>query len=110
MRVGYQYHASTRMGSREEYHGNTARSLFALSADRKTIRPLTYHIVADSQPRVLSDGRIAFVRQDNFMERAKVETQLHVVHPDGTAGIVLMGAERQAVAYDRPNAAERNSN
>ncbi len=98
--------ASTRMGSREEYHGNTARSLFALSADRKTIRPLTYHIVADSQPRVLSDGRIAFVRQDNFMERAKVETRIHTVHPDGTAGQTLLGPDRGAIRYDRPTGAE----
>ena len=98
--------ASSRIGSREEYHGNPARSLFVLSADRKTIRPLTYHIVADSQPRVMSDGRIAFVRQDNFMERAKVETLIHAVHPDGTAGQTLVGPDRGAIRYDRPTGAE----
>ena len=32
------------------------------------------------------DGRIAFVRSDNFFGRAKVETLIHAVRPDGSAG------------------------
>ena len=63
--------ASSRIGCRDEYHANPSRSLFCLEADRVTIRPLTFHIVADSEPSVLPDGSIAFVRSDNFMERAK---------------------------------------
>lgn len=101
--------ASTRIGSRDEYHGNTARSLFALSSDRREIHPLTYHIVADSKPTVMADGRIAFVRSDNFFERAKVETHIHAIHPDGTSGEVLLGPHRGQVAYDRPTGAEAHS-
>ncbi|MGQ9731844.1 MAG: hypothetical protein ACUVX8_11310, partial [Candidatus Zipacnadales bacterium] len=93
--------ASTRIGSREEYHANTARSLFTLSADRREIRPLTYHIVADTEPEVTAQGRICFVRQDNFMERAKVETHIHYMNPDGTGGEVLLGQDRQRILYDR---------
>ncbi|MEX2187390.1 MAG: HEAT repeat domain-containing protein [Pirellulales bacterium] len=98
--------ASTRIGSRDEYHGNTARCLFALSVDRTSIDPLTQHIVGDTQPRVMADGRIAFVRSDNFLERAKVETHIHAVRADGTGGEVLLGPNRGAIGYDRATAAE----
>jgi len=102
--------ASSRTGSRDEYHGNTARGLFCLSADRSEIRPLTYHIVADSEPEVMADGRVAFVRHDNFMERAKVETHIHCVHPDGTGGEVLIGPDRGKIGYDRATGAEDSYN
>jgi len=102
--------ATSRTGSRDEYHGNTARSLYVLGADRATIRPLTYHIVADSAPEVMPDGRIAFVRHDNFLERAKVETRIHSVHSDGTAGQTLIGPDRGKIQYDRPTGAEHPYN
>ncbi|PIX41885.1 MAG: hypothetical protein COZ57_22380 [Armatimonadetes bacterium CG_4_8_14_3_um_filter_66_20] len=98
--------ASTRIGCREEYHANAARSLFVLDRSRDEIRPLTYHIVADTDPEVMADGRIVFVRQDNFLERAKVETHLHCVHPDGTGGEILVGPDRDKIPYDRATAAE----
>ena len=98
--------ASTRIGCREEYHANAARSLFTLSPDRGEIRPLTYHIVADSEPEVTAGGRIVFVRQDNFMERAKVETHIHCIRADGSGGEVLLGPDRGKITYDRPSGAE----
>jgi len=100
---------STRIGCRDEYHANTARCLFVLSADRSEIRPFTWHIVFDTDPAVMPDGRVAFVRQDNFMERAKVETHIHCVRPDGTAGEVLIGPDRGRIGYDRASGAEENS-
>ncbi len=101
--------SSTRTGSREEYHGNAARSLFTMNADGTGIRPLTHHIVADVEPVVTAGGEVAFIRCDNFMERAKVETQIHAVRPDGTGGRVLFGANREAIAYGREHAAESDS-
>ena len=101
--------SSTRIGNREEYHGNVASSLFVMNADGAAIRPLTYHIVADREPRVTADGGIAFVRSDNFLQRAKVETQIHQVRPDGAGGVVILGADRGPVGYDRPRAAEHES-
>jgi len=98
--------STTRMGSRDEYHGNTASVLFAMKADGTDMQPITQHIVSDREPVVTADGLIAFVRCDNFMERAKVETQIHVVHPDGTSGQVWFGPDRQAAGYDRANASE----
>ncbi|HJN17790.1 MAG TPA: HEAT repeat domain-containing protein [Armatimonadota bacterium] len=100
--------ASTRIGSREEYHANTARSLFTLSADGE-IRPLTQHIVADTEPEVTPAGRVVFVRHDNFMERAKVETHIHSIRPDGTGGEVVLGPDRGLVPYDPTYGAEDNS-
>lgn len=100
--------SSTRIGNREEYHGNLARSLFVMNRDGTSIRPITHHIVGDMEPRVTADGNIAFVRQDNFMERAKVETHIHSVRPDGTAGQVLLGPDRGALGYSPAHAAEEN--
>ncbi len=98
--------SSTRTGARDEYHANTAHSLFRWNPDEDTIRPVTYHITADADPEVMQDGRIAFVRHDNFLERAKVETHIHCVRPDGTTGEILIGPDRGAISYDLSRAAE----
>lgn len=98
--------SSTRLGSREEYHAKYASSLFTCNADGSTIRPLAYHIVADREPRVMSDGSLVFVRMDNFMERAKVEVHLHQTRLDGTGGQVIIGPGRIGVKLDRDAAAE----
>ena len=101
--------SSTRIGSREEYHGNLASSLFVMNADGRGIEPLTYHIVADREPKVTASGSIVFVRSDNFLERAKVETQIHHIRPDGTGGTVVLGGDRGLIGYDRSRAAEDDS-
>ncbi|MEW6159826.1 MAG: HEAT repeat domain-containing protein, partial [Verrucomicrobiota bacterium] len=100
--------SSTRIGNREEYHGNFARSLFVMDGDGSNIRAITHHIVGDMEPKLTATGNIVFVRQDNFLERAKVETHLHIVRPDGTSGHVLLGADRDALSYHAPAAAEEN--
>jgi len=101
--------SSTRIGSRDEYHGNLASSLFAMNPDGSGIEPLTYHIVADREPRVTADGSVVMIRADNFFERAKVETRIQQIRPDGTGGMVILGADRQAIGFDPAFAAERNS-
>lgn len=101
--------SSTRIGSRDEYHGNVASSLFVMDGDGANIRPLTSHIVADREPRVTADGSVAFIRADIFFERAKVETRIHQVRTDGTGGIIVLGVERSAIERDALNAAEDNS-
>ena len=84
---------STRIGSFEEYHQPPSRSLFVMHADGSEIQPLTFTPIGDNEPKVMADGRIAFVRSDNFFDRAKVETQIHAIHPDGTAGQTEAGAD-----------------
>ena len=83
---------STRIGSFEEYHNPPSRSLFVMNADGGSIQAITYTLIFDNEPKVTADGRIAFIRTDNFFDRAKVETQIHVVHPDGSGGVTEIGA------------------
>jgi len=102
--------SSTRLGSREEYHAVFAFSIFACDADGANVRPVTQHIVGDREPRVTTNGSLAFIRCDNFLERAKVETQIHETRLDGTAGVVILGPGRSGIKYSRSQAAEANSN
>lgn len=84
---------STRIGTFEEYHNPPSRSLFVMNAEGGEIRPLTHTFIFDNEPEVLADGRILFIRSDNFFDRGKVETLLHAVHPDGTGGYTEFGLD-----------------
>ena len=84
---------STRIGTFEEYHNPPSRALFIMNADGTEVRPLTYTFIFDNEPEVLADGRILFIRSDNFFDRGKVETLLHAVHPDGTEGYTEFGLD-----------------
>lgn len=77
---------STRVGTFEEYHQPPSRALFRMNADGSDIHPITSTLIFDNEPKVMADGRIVFVRTDNFFDRGKVETHLHIVRPDGTDG------------------------
>ena len=85
---------STRIGTFEEYHSPPSRALFAMSAGGGDIRPLTHTFVFDNEPRVTADGRIVFIRSDNFFGRGKVETLLHAIHTDGTHGYTEFGLDQ----------------
>ncbi len=89
--------SSTRTGTFEEYHGAPSRALFVMQQDGSGIRSITHTPIFDNEPKVLSDGRIAFVRSDNFFGRAKVETQIHAIRPDGAAGLTIFGSDVGAV-------------
>jgi HEAT repeat protein len=82
---------STRIGTFEEYHNPPSRSLFVMDADGGNVRLLTSTIIFDNEPEILADGRIVFIRSDNFFDRGKVETLLHAIHPDGTDGYTEFG-------------------
>ena len=84
---------STRIGSFEEYHNPPSRALFVMNADGSGIQPITYTLIFDNEPKVMADGRIAFIRTDNFFDRSKVETQIHVIRPDGSDGLTEIGAD-----------------
>jgi len=82
---------STRIGRFEEYHNPPSRSLYVMNPDGNDVRPLTHTIIFDNEPEVLADGRIVFIRSDNFFDRGKVETLLHAIHPDGAGGYTEFG-------------------
>ena len=62
---------STRIGTFEEYHLPPSRALFAMQPDGSDIRPLTHTFIFDNEPEVLADGRIVFIRSDNFFDAAR---------------------------------------
>ncbi len=101
--------ASTRGGTAEEYHAVASFSLFTANADGSDIRPLTRHIVGDREPRVTADGALVFVRCDNFMERAKVETHIHRTRLDGSGGEIVIGPDRAPITYFPASGAEASS-
>jgi len=84
---------STRIGMYDEYHSPPARALFSMDADGTNIRPITNTFIFDNEPEMMPDGRILFIRSDNFFDRGKVETLLHAVHPDGTEGYTEFGLD-----------------
>lgn len=84
---------STRIGTFEEYHNPPSRALFVMKPDGTGVRTLTHTFVFDNEPEVLADGRLLFIRSDNFFDRGKVETLLHAVHPDGTEGYTEFGLD-----------------
>jgi HEAT repeat protein len=84
---------STRCGFFEEYHNTPSRSLFTMRPGGGDIRRLTSTFIFDNEPEVMADGRILFIRSDNFFDRGKVETLLHAVHPDGTEGYTEFGLD-----------------
>ena len=64
-----------------------------MNADGSHPQPLTHTFVFDNEPQVMADGRILFIRSDNFFGRGKVETLLHAMHPDGTHGYTEFGLD-----------------
>ncbi len=83
---------STRIGTFEEYHQPPSRALFRMNADGSGLHPITTTLIFDNEPKVMANGRVLFVRTDNFFDRGKVETQLHSIRPDGTDGLTEIAA------------------
>ncbi|HQZ69089.1 MAG TPA: hypothetical protein PLY87_28575, partial [Planctomycetaceae bacterium] len=84
---------STRIGTFEEYHSPPSRALFVMDATGRNQHPLTHTMIFDNEPEVMADGRMIFIRSDNFFDRGKVETRLHAIHPDGTSGLMEFGMD-----------------
>jgi HEAT repeat protein len=87
--------ASSRVGTRDEYHGYACTALCMMDRDGTNLRPIATNIGRDNEPAVLPDGRLVFSRLEVFYSRNKTELTLHAAHPDGTQDVVLYGPERR---------------
>jgi HEAT repeat protein len=88
--------SSSRIGTRDEYHGYLCTALHVMNPDGSDIHPIAINVGRDNEPAALRDGRVAFSRLEVFYSRLKTELTLHACQPDGTADVVLYGPERRA--------------
>jgi HEAT repeat protein len=87
--------SSSRVGTRDEYHGYPCVGLSVMNNDGSDIHVIGFNLGSDRDPAVLNDGRIVFSRLDNFYSRLKTEVAVHTVFPDGTRNDSIYGPERR---------------
>jgi HEAT repeat protein len=88
--------ASSRVGTRDEYHGYACTALCVMDRDGNNSHLIATNIGRDNEPAVMDDGRIVFSRLEVFYSRNKTELTLHAMRSDGTQDLVLYGPERRA--------------
>ena len=87
---------TSRVGARDEYHGYPSTGLAVMNADGSDIHCIGFNCGRDLEPVVNTDGRILFVRLEDFYSLPKLEFILESCLPDGTRAEVLYGPERRA--------------
>jgi HEAT repeat protein len=88
--------ATTRLGFRDEYHGQQCSALAVMNADGSDLHLIAANAGRDCEPTVAPDGRILFNRLDVFYNMTKAEMTIQSVFPDGTGNVTLYGPERRA--------------
>jgi len=88
--------STSRQGGRDEYHGYPSTGLAVMNADGSDIHCIGFNCGRDLEPVVNTDGRILFVRLEDFYSLPKLEFLLEACLPDGTRAEVLYGPERRA--------------
>ncbi|MDR1053375.1 MAG: HEAT repeat domain-containing protein [Planctomycetaceae bacterium] len=88
--------SSTRLGTRDEYHGYPATGLTTMTPDGKDIQVVGFNFGRDSEPSVADDGSVLITRLELFYSRMKTEYNLLALRPDGTQARTIYGPERRA--------------
>ncbi|MFW6162873.1 MAG: beta-propeller fold lactonase family protein [Planctomycetota bacterium] len=79
-RIGF---LSTRRQTLDEYHRELATLLYTMGPDGSNVRRISFNLSHDLHPRMLRDGRIAYVRWEHRNNRTH-RFPLFAVRPDGT--------------------------
>ncbi len=87
--------SSTRLGTRDEYHGYACNGLTIMNADGSHISVIGFNTGRDNEPAIMADGRIVFTRLEVFYSDMKLEQNLEAMFPDGYKASVLYGPERR---------------
>ena len=87
--------STSRIGTRDEYHGYPCTGLAAMDSAGRHIRFIGLNLGRDNEPSILPDGRIAFSRLEVFYSRLKTELTVQAAFPDGTRNVTLYGPERR---------------
>jgi HEAT repeat protein len=88
--------SSTRLGTRDEYHGYPSTGLSTMTPDGRDIQVIGFNFGRDSEPSVADDGSILITRLELFYSRMKTEYNLLALRPDGTQARTIYGPERRA--------------
>ncbi|MDP6523055.1 MAG: HEAT repeat domain-containing protein [Kiritimatiellia bacterium] len=87
--------STTRLGFRDEYHGQQCSALAVMNNDGSDLHLIAANAGRDCEPTVIPDGRILFNRLDVFYNMTKAEMSIQCVFPDGTGNVTLYGPERR---------------
>ncbi len=87
--------STTRLGTRDEYHGYPCTGLAVMRADGSDIQFIGFNLGRDADTVVGPYGNLLFARLEIFYARLKVEWNLLSALPDGTRVATLYGPERR---------------
>jgi HEAT repeat protein len=87
--------STSRLGTRDEYHGYPCTGLAVMQPDGSGIRFIGFNLGRDADVVVGPSGNLAFARLEIFYARLKVEWNLLSAFPDGTRAVTLYGPERR---------------
>ncbi len=87
--------STSRLGTRDEYHGYLCTGLATMAPDGEDIQVIGFNFGRDAEPTVAEDGRLLFTRIELFYSRMKTEANLLACSPDGTRMQTLYGPERR---------------
>lgn len=87
--------STTRLGTRDEYHGYPCTGLAVIRPDGSDLQFIGFNLGRDADTVIGPQGNLLFARLEIFYARLKVEWNLLSALPDGTRAVTLYGPERR---------------